>query len=139
MLLSTTPRPDGIIVINCHLRLRRFLWCLAHVCRLVGLCVCGLCGWVGVPQITGPGSPSVLSNMIVSIEQHVEWISQCIKHTRESGHTVVEATQDAEEAWVTEVNEVSKSGIGGMIIAHPSCASWYLGANIPGKPRVFMP
>jgi cyclohexanone monooxygenase len=77
--------------------------------------------------------------MIVSIEQHVEWISQCIKHTRESGHTVVEATQDAEEAWVTEVNEVSKSGIGGMIIAHPSCASWYLGANIPGKPRVFMP
>lgn len=83
--------------------------------------------------ITGPGSPSVLSNMIVSIEQHVDWISDCVSYMRERNLVVVEATKSAEEHWVTQVNEVASSTL------YPQANSWYMGANIPGKPRIFMP
>ena len=83
--------------------------------------------------ITGPGSPSVLSNMIVSIEQHVDWISDCITHLREHGQARIEATVEAEDAWVEHVNEV------GHMTLYPQANSWYMGANIPGKPRIFMP
>jgi len=83
--------------------------------------------------ITGPGSPSVLSNMLVSIEQHVDWISDCIAFMRERGHTIIEATTDAEEQWVAHVNEVADMTL------YPQASSWYMGANIPGKPRIFMP
>ncbi len=91
---------------------------------------------VGFPNmfmITGPGSPSVLSNMPVSIEQHVEWIADLVEYTHEHGVEVVEANADAEEAWVVHVNELSEKTL------FPLADSWYLGANIPGKPRVFMP
>eukprot|EP00035_Acanthoeca_spectabilis_P004916 m.108022 g.108022 ORF g.108022 m.108022 type:complete len:104 (+) comp12788_c0_seq1:1517-1828(+) len=77
--------------------------------------------------------------MIVSIEQHVDWIAECIAHTRQRKSRVVEATRQAEEEWVMEVNQVAEQGLGGIIFTHPTCSSWYLGANIPGKPRVFMP
>jgi len=83
--------------------------------------------------ITGPGSPSVLCNMPVCIEQHAEWISDCIAHLREKGATRIEATPEAEEAWVAHVNEVSRQTL------FWEARSWYLGANIPGKPRIFMP
>jgi len=83
--------------------------------------------------VTGPGSPSVLTNMVPSIEQHVNWISACISNLFESGHGSIEPTPEAEDAWVDLVNE-----IGGMTI-YPTCNSWYLGSNVPGKPRVFMP
>ena len=83
--------------------------------------------------ITGPGSPSVLSNMVPSIEQHANWIARCIGDMGKQGATRIEATVDAEDAWVAHVNEVA----GGTL--YPTCNSWYLGANIPGKPRVFMP
>src|SRR4029453_67444 len=83
--------------------------------------------------ITGPGSPSVLSNMIVSIEQHVDWIAQCLAYLREHGHAAIEATSEAEAAWVEHVNEV------GHLTLYPRAASWYMGANVPGKPRIFMP
>ncbi|MDA0353208.1 MAG: NAD(P)/FAD-dependent oxidoreductase [Chloroflexi bacterium] len=84
-------------------------------------------------MITGPGSPSVLSNMPVSIEQHVEWISDLLEYTREHGIDAVEADGDAQEAWVAQVNENANKTF------FPLADSWYLGANIPGKPRVFMP
>ena len=84
-------------------------------------------------MITGPGSPSVLSNMVVSIEQHVEWIADCVAHLRERGLGTIEATDDAEDAWVAHVNEVADATL------FPRANSWYVGANIPGKPRVFMP
>ena len=84
-------------------------------------------------MITGPGSPSVLSNMIVSIEQHVDWIADCVTHLRERGLSTIEATAEAQEAWVQHVNEV------GHMTLYPLAPSWYMGANIPGKPRVFMP
>jgi cyclohexanone monooxygenase len=83
--------------------------------------------------ITGPGSPSVLSNMIVSIEQHVDWITDCIGYMRERGLEAIEATKDAEEKWVAHVNEVAH------LTLYPQANSWYMGANIPGKPQIFMP
>src|SRR6516162_5108714 len=91
---------------------------------------------VGFPNlfiITGPGSPSVLSNMIVSIEQHVAWIADCMSHMRAHGLDAIEAEQQAEEKWVAHVNEVAHTTL------YPQANSWYMGANIPGKPRIFMP
>jgi cyclohexanone monooxygenase len=83
--------------------------------------------------ITGPGSPSVLSNMIVSIEQHVDWIADCIAFMRERGFEAMEANRDAEDKWVAHVNEVAHTTL------YPQANSWYMGANIPGKPQIFMP
>ncbi len=83
--------------------------------------------------ITGPGSPSVLSNMIVSIEQHVDWIADALGHLRSKGLDVMEADHAAEEKWVAHVNEVAHGTL------YPQANSWYMGANIPGKPRIFMP
>jgi len=83
--------------------------------------------------ITGPGSPSVLSNMIVSIEQHVDWIADCLVHMRRQGVATMEASGEAEDKWVAHVNEVARGTL------YPQANSWYMGANIPGKPRIFMP
>jgi cyclohexanone monooxygenase len=93
----------------------------------------GTAGFPNLFLITGPGSPSVLSNMVPSIEQHVDWIADCIAWLREHGKRSIDATRDAEDAWVAHVNEVAHTTL------YPSCNSWYLGANVPGKPRVFMP
>jgi len=90
-------------------------------------------GFPNLFTITGPGSPSVLSNMLPSIEQHVNWIADCIEYMRKRGLDRIDATVDAEQAWVGHVNEVADATL------FPSCNSWYVGANIPGKPRVFMP
>ncbi len=90
-------------------------------------------GFPNLFVITGPGSPSVLSNMIVSIEQHVDWIADCVAFMHEQGRTTIEATRDAEEKWVAHVNEVAQMTL------YPQANSWYMGANIPGKPRIFMP
>lgn len=84
-------------------------------------------------MITGPGSPSVLSNMTVSIEQHQEWITDFIDYMRKHDIEVAEADADAEQAWGAHVNELAESTM------YMLADSWYLGANIPGKPRVFMP
>ena len=83
--------------------------------------------------ITGPGSPSVLSNMIVSIEQHVDWITDCIAYMRDRGFEAMEANRNAEDSWVAHVNEVAHTPL------YPQANSWYMGANIPGKPQIFMP
>jgi len=83
--------------------------------------------------ITGPGSPSVLSNMIVSIEQHVDWIADCVAYMRDRGLDTMEADGNAEDKWVAHVNEVAYTTL------YPQANSWYMGANIPGKPRIFMP
>ena len=84
-------------------------------------------------MISGPGSPSVLTNMIVSIEQHVEWIADCMAYLRDNGLAAIEATRSAEDGWVAHVNAVAD------LTLYPTCNSWYLGKNIPGKPQVFMP
>jgi len=95
----------------------------------------GLCtkGFPNLFTVSGPGSPSVLTNMIPSIEQHVNWIADCIEYLNRGNYTGIEASQAAEDEWVGHVNEVADSSL------YPGCSSWYLGANVPGKPRVFMP
>jgi cation diffusion facilitator CzcD-associated flavoprotein CzcO len=90
-------------------------------------------GFPNLFTITGPGSPSVLSNMPVSIEQHVEWIGDCLSWLRGQGAAVIEATEQAADGWTGHVQEVASRTL------HPRAASWYMGANIPGKPRIFLP
>jgi cyclohexanone monooxygenase len=90
-------------------------------------------GFPNMFMVSGPGSPSVLTNMIVSIQQHVEWISDCIAWMDETSHKTIEATVSAETNWVEHVNAIAHKTL------FPSCNSWYLGANVPGKTRVFMP
>jgi cyclohexanone monooxygenase len=104
--------------------------------------------WAGGPQtylgltvagfpnmfiVTGPGSPSVLTNMVMSIEQHIDWIARCIGDLRAGGHTSIEASQDAQSEWVTHTNDVAARTL------YMKASSWYIGANIEGKPNVFMP
>lgn len=83
--------------------------------------------------ITGPGSPSVLTNMIATIEQHVEWISDCVAHVLNNGFTQVAAMRTAQDRWVTHCQESADQTL------KVACNSWYVGSNVPGKPRVFMP
>jgi len=84
-------------------------------------------------MITGPGSPSVKSNMIASIEQHVDWIADCLRHLDDKKIRQIEADEGAENSWVDHVNQVADATL------YPQANSWYNGANIAGKPRVFMP
>ncbi len=90
-------------------------------------------GFPNLFMITGPGSPSVLSNMMVSIEQHVDWIVGCLEHLRTEGSTAIEPTEEAVAGWVRHVNDYAD------ITLMPQANSWYMGANVPGKPRVFLP
>ena len=90
-------------------------------------------GFPNLFTITGPQSPSVLSNMPVSIEQHVEWVTDCIDNMRKTGKTTIEATPEAQDQWVAHVNEIVNQTL--MTGAN----SWYMSANIPGKPRAFLP
>ncbi len=83
--------------------------------------------------ITGPGSPSVLTNVIMAIEQHVEWIADCLAHMQSNHLSMAEPQAQAEEDWVAHVNEVASKTL------FTGTKSWYMGANIPGKPRVFLP
>jgi cation diffusion facilitator CzcD-associated flavoprotein CzcO len=90
-------------------------------------------GFPNLFTITGPQSPSVLSNMPVSIEQHVDWITDCIDAMQRTEKTVIEATPEAQNEWVAHVNEI----VSATLI--PKANSWWMGANIPGKPRTFLP
>jgi cyclohexanone monooxygenase len=90
-------------------------------------------GFPNLFMITGPGSPSVLASMIQAIEQHVDWLADCLGHVRDVGASSIEPLQADEDAWMTHVNDVS------TVSLRSTCSSWYVGTNIPGRPRVFMP
>jgi len=90
-------------------------------------------GFPNLFTINGPGSPSVRVNMVTGIEQHVEWIGDCLVHVRDSAIDTIEANAEDEQAWFSHNNEIASNSI------WSSCGSWYSGANVPGKPRVFMP
>ena len=92
-----------------------------------------IAGFPNLFVIAGPGSPAALSNVVHSIETHVDWISNFIGHSRSKGTRRIEAEQAHEDQWVDHVNEVANQTL------YPVGNSWYLGANMPGKPRVFMP
>jgi len=91
-------------------------------------------GYPNLFTITGPGSPSVLTNMPVAIEQHVEWITDCIAHMREHGIRTIEASEEATRTWGEHVQECARA-----TLLWDAKHSWYFGANVPGKPQVFMP
>jgi cyclohexanone monooxygenase len=96
----------------------------------LGLMVAGL---PNLFMVTGPQSPGVKSQMILSIEMHVDWIAECLERMRRNGQRRIVATAKAQEEWVNHVREVAEATL------YPQANSWYMGANIPGKPRVFMP
>ncbi|MQA12718.1 MAG: NAD(P)-binding protein [Pseudonocardiaceae bacterium] len=90
-------------------------------------------GFPNLFMITGPQSPSVLSNMPVSIEQHVDWITDCLRYLRDNGLDTIEPLREAEDDWVDHHNEVTQMTL------LPQANSWWVGANIPGKPRNLYP
>jgi cyclohexanone monooxygenase len=92
-----------------------------------------IAGFPNLFTITGPGSPGVKSQMILSIEQHVDFIADCLQHMRSRDLITIEATFNAEDSWVKHVKEVADATL------YPLANSWYMGVNVPGKPKVFMP
>jgi len=92
-----------------------------------------IAGFPNLFNVTGPGSTLAFTNATVAIEHHVDWIADCIRYLDAHGHATIEASEQAEAAWVAMVNKAATRTV------FLSCNSWYLGANIPGKPRVFMP
>ena len=90
-------------------------------------------GFPNMFNMAGPGSPSVLATMVTAIEQHGDWIAECMEWMRDNARTRIEATPEAEAGWVEEVNEASSGSL------RATCNSWYVGSNVPGKARVFMP
>ena len=90
-------------------------------------------GFPNFYTVTGPASPSVFSNMIISIEQHVDLIADLMSHLRDSGSDVIEPTLEAEDFWVQHNIEASEATL------HRTADSWYMGSNVPGKPRALMP
>jgi cyclohexanone monooxygenase len=92
----------------------------------------GVAGFPNLFMITGPGSPSVLTNMVFSIEHHVRWIAGLIDRMRAEGTGVVEPTEQAEDDWVRRIAELADRSL------YPDTDSWFIGANVPGKPRTFM-
>ncbi|MEL7210327.1 MAG: cyclohexanone monooxygenase, partial [Actinomycetota bacterium] len=120
---------DRIDIRGRHDQALRDKWAAGPVTYL-GLTVSG---FPNLFMITGPGSPSVLTNMPVAIEQHCELVADTIAHLDDHDYLAIEADAEAEAEWVQHVNEVAQP----TMFMHAN--SWYLGANIPGKPRVFMP
>jgi cyclohexanone monooxygenase len=92
-----------------------------------------IAGFPNLFIVTGPGSPSVFTNMVLAVEQHGDWIADCIAHVDGEGLVAIEPAVDAQEAWVSHVTEMANASL------RSRGNSWYLGVNIPGKPRVFMP
>ncbi len=92
----------------------------------------GCDGFPNLFVITGPGSPAVLANMVLGAESHVDWIAEAIAHLDDNGYAAIEATADAVENWVAELSQRAEGTL------FTKANSWYLGANVPGKPRVFM-
>ncbi len=90
-------------------------------------------GFPNMFVLAGPGSPSVMSNVVVSIEQHVEWVRDLLARLAQDGTATIEATIQAQDAWVETGERIASATL------YPRADSWYMGANIPGKPRIFMP
>jgi cyclohexanone monooxygenase len=91
-----------------------------------------IAGFPNLWTVTGPGSPSVHSNVVHSVEQHVDWIADCLQWLARRGLTCLEATPEAEQAWFEHVDAIGRETL------YPRANSWYMGANVPGKPRRVM-
>lgn len=110
--------------------LREF-WASEGPLSYLGLVVAG---FPNLFTVQGPGSPSAATNFVAAMEQHIEWIASCIGYLRANGHRTIEATSDAQREWI----EHATSLVAPTVLTHPSCNSWYNGANVPGKKRMYM-
>lgn len=111
--------------------LLRDYWASEGPLSYLGLAVAG---FPNLFLVQGPGSPSAATNFVAALEQHVEWIAACITHLRDNGYRTIEATPAAEREWIEHATSI----VAGTVLVHPSCNSWYNGANVPGKKRMYM-
>ncbi|HEY0227390.1 MAG TPA: NAD(P)/FAD-dependent oxidoreductase, partial [Mycobacterium sp.] len=91
-------------------------------------------GFPNLFTVQGPGSPSAATNFVAALEQHVEWISECIAHLRGNGIRTIEAMATAQQEWIDHATSL----VAPTVLVHPSCNSWYNGGNVPGKKRMYM-
>ena len=106
-------------------------WATDGLLSYLGLAVAG---FPNLFTIQGLGSPSAATNFVTALEQHVEWIADCIAHLRANGYRTIEALPEAQREWI----EHATSLVAATVLVHPSCNSWYNGANVPGKKRMYM-
>ncbi len=106
-------------------------WAKEGALSYLGLAVAG---FPNLFTIQGPGSPSAASNFVAALEQHVEWIADCIAYLRAGGHRCIEATSQAQAEWVEHTTAL----VAPTVLVHPSCNSWYNGGNVPGKKRMYL-
>jgi cation diffusion facilitator CzcD-associated flavoprotein CzcO len=110
--------------------LREF-WAAEGPLSYLGLAVAG---FPNLFTIQGPGSPSPATNFVTALEQHVEWIGDCITYLRASGIRTIEALATAQQEWIDHATAL----VAPTVLVHPSCNSWYNGGNVPGKKRMYM-
>lgn len=106
-------------------------WASEGPLSYLGLAVAG---FPNLFTIQGPGSPSAATNFVAALEQHVEWISDCIAHLRGNGIRTIEALGTAQQEWIDHATSL----VAPTVLVHPSCNSWYNGGNVPGKKRMYM-
>ncbi|MBI3691167.1 MAG: cyclohexanone monooxygenase, partial [Mycolicibacterium aromaticivorans] len=111
--------------------LLRDVWADEGPVSYLGLAVAG---FPNLFIVQGPGRPSAATNFVTALEQHVEWIGDCISYLRDNGYRTIEATPEAQHEWI----EHTTSLVAATVLVHPSCNSWYNGANVPGKKRMYM-
>jgi cation diffusion facilitator CzcD-associated flavoprotein CzcO len=109
----------------------RDFWASEGPLSYLGLAVAG---FPNLFTVQGPGSPSAATNFVAAMEQHIEWITDCICYLRANGYRSIEADVDAQREWI----EHATSLVAPTVLTHPSCNSWYNGANVPGKKRMYM-
>ncbi len=114
---------DGILL--------RDVWAGEGPVSYLGLAVAG---FPNLFTIQGPGSPSAATNFVAALEQHVEWIGDCIAYLKGSGYRTIDALPEAQQEWI----EHTTSLVAPTVLVHSSCNSWYNGANVPGKKRMYM-
>jgi cyclohexanone monooxygenase len=111
--------------------LLRDVWATEGPVSYLGLAVAG---FPNLFIVQGPGSPSAATNFVAALEQHIEWIGDCIAHLKTGGYRTIEALPAAQQEWI----EHTTSLVAPTVLVHPSCNSWYNGANVPGKKRMYM-
>jgi cation diffusion facilitator CzcD-associated flavoprotein CzcO len=106
-------------------------WAAEGPLSYLGLAVAG---FPNLFTIQGPGSPSAATNFVAALEQHVDWICDCVTHLRSNGIRTIEALSAAQQEWIDHTTSL----VAPTVLVHPSCNSWYNGGNVPGKKRMYM-
>jgi cation diffusion facilitator CzcD-associated flavoprotein CzcO len=109
----------------------RDIWATDGPYSYLGLAVAG---FPNLFMVQAPGSPSATTNFVAALEQHVEWITDCIAYLRSAGYRTIEALPEAQREWI----EHTTSLVAPTVLVHPTCNSWYNGGNVPGKTRMYM-